>query len=257
MLERFVEVNTADGVMETFVTRPEKNGLFPAVIIYMDIWGVREELYDIARRVGVVGYCGVVPDLYYRHGRRIHFDFRNDNNQTISRDRLIGENLRQILARPQLTNAMVTEDTGALLEFLKGSESVRPGGVGAVGFCMGGRYVICAAARYPEQIIASASLHGTALITNQEDSPHRVLEHLRGDLYCGFGERDPHTPLTLIQEMEQLLSPCLVRYTFNVHSGVEHGYSLPDRDVYDKHAAARDWEIIFAMLNRKIPPYPR
>jgi hypothetical protein len=33
--------------MEAFVTYPEENGPFPAVILYMDIWGVREELYDI------------------------------------------------------------------------------------------------------------------------------------------------------------------------------------------------------------------
>ncbi len=257
MLETFAEIETADGRMEAFVTRPEDDGPFPAVILYMDIWGVREELYDIARRVGSVGYCGVVPDLYYRHGRRIHFDFRNEKNQTISRDRLAGENLRKILARPQLTNAMVTDDTGALLEFFNGAEFVRNGGVGAIGFCMGGRYVICAAARYPEKIIASASLHGTALMSDRLDSPHRVLEHLRGELYCGFGERDPHTPLPLIQEMEKLLRPCPVRYRFNVHSAVEHGYSLPDRDVYDKHAATRDWEIIFAMFQRQIPPGPR
>lgn len=77
MRERFVEIITADGVMDAFVTHPEENGPFPAVIIYMDIWGVREELYDIARRVGTVGYASVVPDFYYRHGKRIHFEFRN------------------------------------------------------------------------------------------------------------------------------------------------------------------------------------
>jgi carboxymethylenebutenolidase len=66
MQEQFVEIKTGEGVMEAFVTRPEENGPFPAVIIYMDIWGVREELYDIARRVGTVGYYCMVPDFYYR-----------------------------------------------------------------------------------------------------------------------------------------------------------------------------------------------
>jgi carboxymethylenebutenolidase len=56
MQEQFVEIKTGEGVMEAFVTHPEENGPFPTVIIYMDIWGVREELYDIARRVGTVGY---------------------------------------------------------------------------------------------------------------------------------------------------------------------------------------------------------
>jgi len=56
MKERFIDIETPSGRMETFVTHPEHDGPFPAVIIYMDIWGVREELFEIARRVGTVGY---------------------------------------------------------------------------------------------------------------------------------------------------------------------------------------------------------
>jgi carboxymethylenebutenolidase len=171
----------------------------------MDIWGVRDELYDIARSVGAVGYCCVVPDLYYRDGRRIHFDFRNERNQTISRDRLEGEKLRAILARPQLTNTMVMDDTGAVLKFLESSAFVRQGGVGALGYCMGGRYAMSAAGTYPETVIASASLHGTALISEQKDSPHRLAARLRGEFYCGFAEHDIHAPPPLVREMEEIL----------------------------------------------------
>ena len=32
--------------METFVTHPEAEGPFARVVIYMDVWGLREELYD-------------------------------------------------------------------------------------------------------------------------------------------------------------------------------------------------------------------
>jgi carboxymethylenebutenolidase len=66
MHERFVNVTTPDGTVETFITHPEEHGPFPVVLIYMDVWGVREELYDIARRVGTVGYYCMVPDFYYR-----------------------------------------------------------------------------------------------------------------------------------------------------------------------------------------------
>jgi carboxymethylenebutenolidase len=75
MHERFVEITTAGGVMDAFITQPEENGPFPAVIVYMDIWGIRKELYDIARRVGMAGYACLVPDFYYRNGKRVHFDF--------------------------------------------------------------------------------------------------------------------------------------------------------------------------------------
>jgi len=69
MRERTVAIPTQAGQMETFITHPNEGGPFPAVVIYMDFWGVREELFDIARRVGTVGYCCMLPDLYYRQGR--------------------------------------------------------------------------------------------------------------------------------------------------------------------------------------------
>ena len=69
MNERVLEIPTPSGRMPTFVTHPEQDGPFPPVIIYMDIWGVREELLEIARRVGTVGYYCMVPDLYYRQAR--------------------------------------------------------------------------------------------------------------------------------------------------------------------------------------------
>src|SRR5262245_64805040 len=139
MLEQFIDIKTAEGVMEVFVTHPEENGLFPAVIIYMDIWDVREELYDIARRVGTVGYYCLVPDFYHRNGKRIHFEFRNKNNQTISINRLAGQALLEIQERPKLSNKMVLDDTGAILKFLDGAEGVRGGGMGDIGFWKRGR----------------------------------------------------------------------------------------------------------------------
>jgi len=37
-----------------------------------------------------------------------------------------------------------------------------------------------------------------------------------------------------------------------VHAGVDHGYGLPDRDLYDHDAAEIDWREIFAMFERRL-----
>jgi hypothetical protein len=69
MHDKSVEIPTRDGRMETFIIHPEQDGPFPAVVVYMDFWGMREELFDIARRIATVGYYCLVPDLYYRQGK--------------------------------------------------------------------------------------------------------------------------------------------------------------------------------------------
>lgn len=63
MHERTVAVPMRAGRMETFITHPEQGGPFPAVVMYMDFRGVREELFDIARRVATVGYYCMIREL--------------------------------------------------------------------------------------------------------------------------------------------------------------------------------------------------
>jgi carboxymethylenebutenolidase len=120
---------------------------------------------------------------------------------------------------------------------------------------MGGRHVLCAAGHFPERMSAGASLHGTSLISDAPDSPHHLAKEFRGELYCGFAEMDPYAPLSMVKELEALLRPCPVDYRYAIHEGAQHGYALPDRDIFDPHGAARDWEQIFAMFHRQIPPY--
>ena len=176
MKERFVEIPTADGRMETFVTHPEQDGPFPPVMLYMDVWGVREELHDLARRIATVGYYVMVPDFYYRQGK-IRSTFINDKGERISLAKLSKEDQAKVLEpASKLADSMVVADSGAILKFLRdGGEPVKPGAVGSIGYCMGGRHVMQVAVAYPDAFKASASLHGTTLISDRPDfaSPRR------------------------------------------------------------------------------------
>jgi carboxymethylenebutenolidase len=250
MHERIVEVETPDGRMPTFVTHPEQGGPFAPVVVYMDFWGIREELFDIARRIGTVGYHVTVPDLYYRQGE-VRAEFRNADNRMISLNRLDAATQQRILEPlGKLTNQMVVDDSGALLRFLDAGEPVRPGPVGSVGYCMGGRHVLSVAGHHPDRFRAGASLHGTWLISERDDSPHLLADRFRGELYGGFAEHDPYAPLPMVAELEALLRPLPVAWHHEVHAGAEHGYALPNRDIHHKQGAERDWELIFAMYRR-------
>ena len=121
MKETLADVATKEGRMETFITRPDRPGPFPGVVLFMDIWGIREELYDIARRIATVGYCVAVPDLYYREGR-IRNEFRSDGRM-ISFEALSKAEQENVLAPlSRLTDTMVVEDTGALIAHLSASD---------------------------------------------------------------------------------------------------------------------------------------
>jgi len=258
MFERFIDIATPDGPMDSFVIHPEGNGPFPAVVIFMDFWGFREELFDIVRRVATVGYYCVLPNFYHREGK-VRTAFYDEKGRMISLEAL--DEARQKIALAPLTrlsNAMVVRDTKAVLDFMYGgSEPVRRGAIGSIGYCMGGRHVLFAAGHFPEFFRAGASLHGTNLILDQEDSAHHLARKFRGELYCGFAETDPYARPEIIRGMNEIMSRCpLVQYHHEIHKGADHGYALPDRDVFHKQGANRDWELIFAMFRRQLPPFP-
>jgi carboxymethylenebutenolidase len=251
--ERLLDIKTPSGAMETFITHPSQGGPFPPVVLYMDMWGVREELYDLARRVSTAGYYCIVPDLYYRFGKYRN-SFKDANGRMMSLAALPPDaQERQLSALRRLTDRMAVDDTGALLDFMDKGEPILPGPVGSIGFCLGGRLVLCATGSFPRRMRAGASLHGVNLATDSPDSPHLLAKKGEGELYCGHAEKDRFSRPEVIKALDETLRGAKLRYFYEVHKGADHGYALPDRDVYDKQAANRDWELVFAMFRRQLP----
>ena len=253
MIERTLDLATPAGAMETFIVHPQEHSPAPPVILYMDVWGIREELRDIARRIATVGYYVMLPDFYHRQGK-VRTGFRNDKREMISMDRLTDAQ-RAIALAPleKLSDAMVIEDTGVLLDFMNTDAPVRSGPthpVGAIGYCMGGRHVFRVMGAFPQRFKACASLHGSVTVTSGADSPHLDAAKAHGEVYCGHAEKDRHSQPPILKVLnETRWGP---KYSYNLHAGAHHGYALPDRDVHDKQAANRDWEFIFAMFRRQL-----
>ena len=94
---------------------------------------------------------------------------------------------------------------------------------------MGGWFILGMAAAFPDRRQASASLHGTHLFSEEKDSPHLLVKRLKGELYCRWGALDHLSPTEIAKKFAELLKSCSVKYSSNLHLGVEHGYALPDR----------------------------
>ena len=63
MIEHTIQLPRPEGEMEVFVVHPAGGGASPAVILYMDMWGFRATLCDIAHGMAAAGYPGVVRAL--------------------------------------------------------------------------------------------------------------------------------------------------------------------------------------------------
>ena len=245
MIDETVHIPTKDGAMETFITRPERSGPFPAVLLLMDAPGVREELRDMARRLATVGYYVLLPNLYYRAGRDTMF------GPTVL-DQGSPESERMRAVRARMTIPPVMADVGAMLAFADRQSGVRPGLVGAHGYCMSGPYALAAAARYPERIAAAASFYGTWLVSDAEESPHLSLAKVKGEPYIACAEHDELAPLPMVEELRGLFRRAGTAGEIELYSGVHHGFAFPERWCYDKPAAERHWERLIALYRRRL-----
>jgi carboxymethylenebutenolidase len=124
MIDREIDIQTADGAMNTFITHPEEAGPHPLVLLLMDAPGKREELHDMARRLGSAGYCVFLPNLYYRRLRE--FDMASSTREEMF------EHMHS------LSNAMVCQDIQAMLDYAATQDAASIGKIGCVGYCMSG-----------------------------------------------------------------------------------------------------------------------
>lgn len=242
MIEKEVLVTTKYGNMPTFVASPDGGGRYPGIIFYMDALGIREELRNMARRIANHGYVCALPDMYYRLGT-IRLDIPR-------RDEAMGAVFRA--AMNSLSNAAVVDDTAALLAYFDAQDNVRPGTVGCVGHCMSGQYITTVSAHFPHRMVAAASLYGVGIVTDKPDSPHLLLDRIKGELYYAFAETDHAVPPHIPGELKTALDKADARYELKVFPGTQHGFCFAERAVYDTLAAEETWSKIFAMWDRNL-----
>jgi carboxymethylenebutenolidase len=244
MLEATVDIATGDGAMETFICRPER-GEHPPVLFLMDAPGIREELHDMARRLATVGYCVLLPNLYYRAGRDTKY----------GPDVLVHgspEHQRMRAVRTRMTIPPVMEDVAAMIAFADAQPGVKRGPVGAHGYCMSGPYALAAAARYPDRVAAAASFYGTWLVSDAEESPHLSLGKIRGEVHIACAEIDELAPLPMVAELRSLFEKAGTAGEIELYPGVHHGFAFPQRKIYDRPAAERHWERLIALYRGRL-----
>ncbi|HVY16646.1 MAG TPA: dienelactone hydrolase family protein [Rhodopila sp.] len=245
MQEEIRDIQTRAGAMETFIVHPDRGGPHPVVIMQMDAPGIREELYDMARRLCSVGYYVLLPNLYYRAGKDTKY-----GPDVLEKGSAEQQRMRAV--RTKMTIPPVMEDIADMLAFVATQPAAKPGPVGTHGYCMSGPYALAAAARYPDRIVAAASFYGTWLVSDAEESPHLNLGKAKGELYIGCAEHDELAPLPMVEELKGLFQKSGNRGELELYPAVHHGFAFPQRWCYDKPAAERHWERLIALYRRNL-----
>ena len=249
MRTTMVDVPTADGVADAYLVRPDGDGPHPGVLVFMDAFGLRPRIEEMADRIAERGYAVLAPNILYRGGRSPQVDLSGLKDP--EQRRRAFEKVFPFIQG--LDTAAITRDTGAYLDFLHGQDGVDPGPVAVVGYCMGGTNAVKAIEAYPDQITAVASFHGGRLVSDRPDSPHLSVGRITGAAYFAHADNDASMNAEQIKTLESALDEAGVNYRSEVYPGSPHGFTMADTATYHEPGERRHWVNLFELLDRELP----
>lgn len=245
MIEQEIKLNTADGILDSFVVRPDDGGSHPAIIIYMDAPGIRQELRDMASRLATAGYVVALPNLYYRIGTEGNYGYALDQIRVDE-----SQMKRMHDCRLSLTNAGIVEDTRHLLKALEEHPGVAAGPIGCIGYCMSGKFVVSVAAEFGEKIAAIASFYGVGIVSDDSDSPHLQAQQISAETYLAFASDDPWVPASVLEQLPGIIEKSGWPARIETYADTGHGFAFPMRTDYNREAGERHWERIFSLMKK-------
>lgn len=244
MQERQIEIATKDGKTSTFIVHPDRGGPHPVIVFLMDAPAIREELRDMSRRFASCGYYVMLPNLYYREGVEELPDlFKNPDPDSPERQKM-----KALMST--LGISMIMDDFAGMLEFADKDPAADSSRVGTIGYCMSGRFALCAAGQFPDRVKATASIYGVLLVTDKDNSPHLIAKQSPAEFYIACAETDAWVPSEMIVRLHEDLADS--HGEVELYPGTHHGFAFPQRPVYDKAAGEQHWERVLSLFRRKL-----
>lgn len=250
MKTQHLDLQTPDGTCDAYVAHPDGAGPFPAVLFYMDAYGLRPYLFEMVNTLAERGYLVFAPNVFYRQSRSpvIEADF------PLTAATFPSAHAQLMTLMKEFDPAQALRDAGVYLEHLARDSRVRPGPIGIVGYCLGGSLAVRTAAAYPERVAVAASFHGGNLATAAPNSPHLALKDVTAELYFGLAENDASLPPEQIVRLHQALDSARLEYELETYPGTTHGFTMADLPPGNAAAIKRHWDSLGSVLKRRLNP---
>ncbi|MQA16784.1 MAG: dienelactone hydrolase family protein [Pseudonocardiaceae bacterium] len=208
--------------------RLPESGSGPGLVVIQEWWGLTDHVADVTNRFAAEGFVALAPDLY--GGATTH-----DADEA---GKLMGE----------LPVDRAATDLGGAVDYLLGHEAVTGSKVGAVGFCMGGGFVLVLAAQQGDKLGAAVPFYGVL----GRDYPS--FADLSAPLLGHFGEYDDMAnPDAVGQLADRIEQESGQRPDFRIYPA-GHAFFNDENPLgtYAPEQAAKAWDATLDFLRRSL-----
>lgn len=211
------------GVAHGYLAMPE-SGSGPGVIVIQEWWGLTDHIADVTDRFAAAGYVALAPDLY---GGKVTHD---------------ADEASEMMQSLPVSDAAT--DLAGALTYLEDHDAVTSDTIGAVGFCMGGGFVLVLAAQQGDRIGAAVPFYGVGGYDEVD------LSTITAPVLGHFGTEDDFVPPAQVDDLEQQLQAAPGTATIRRYEGRGHAFFNDDDHIgtYDEQAANEAWASTLAFL---------
>jgi carboxymethylenebutenolidase len=196
--EQSVQFKSGDELLTAVLVTPEGKGPFPGVVVIHEWWGLNDWVKGRARALAQEGYAALAVDLY-RGKVATKQEDAHQYMMSVSQDRAL-------------------RDLKAAYTFLAQHKDVLPTRIGAIGWCMGGRYTALLAVEEPG--LAAGVVYYGALPTEPA-----AIARIQAPLLGNFGGDDKGPSPDQVKTFEASAQKAGKSVDLKVYPGAGHAFA--------------------------------
>ncbi len=236
-----LEIDVAGAPMGAYLAKPEGDGPFPAVLVWMEIFGVNGHIRDVTERVAAEGYVALAPDFFHRSMPGIELAYDDDG---------MAKGMQGLGA---LDADEMIADAQTALSTLRGRADTTDK-VGAMGFCIGGHMTYLTACE--TDVAAAASFYGGGIAGPQgpggKDSTVSRTGKIQGRILCLFGGQDSMIPGDQVEAVKSALEAAGAKHEVVVYEPADHGFFCDQRASFHQASADDAWSRVKALFSQEL-----
>jgi carboxymethylenebutenolidase len=225
-----------------YFVRPKNSGLAPAIILIHEVWGLNQNIIDIAERFCAEGYVVLAPDLISQTGilEKVDQSIMTQIADPASRDEA-QKRLREATA-PLMSPEFGTQTIEKLqlcFDYLKQQQNI--GRIAVLGFCFGGTYAYALAAVQPD-LGAAVPFYGHFSIDSEKASA------INCPILAFYGGKDQRL-MQELPEVEKVMKDNNKNFEKVIYPDAGHAFfNETNATTYNKAAADDSWKKLLEFL---------
>jgi len=224
MISEQVAVPVKSGTFDSFYARPDGDGPFPGVVVIHEIFGLNDNIRDIAGRFAAEGYAALAVDMMSGRNRAV----------------CMARFMSVLVLKP--LNHRGIHDLRASLTWLAGRPEIDTDRLGAIGFCMGGSFALSWAC-------TDTRLKVTAPFYSMNPRPLEAVA--RSCPVVGSFPEDDWTAKGG-QKLEEMLDTHDVTNDIVIYPEAGHSFFNDQGSHYNAEAAEDAWQRTLAFFGRHL-----